>query len=139
MAETSEQRSRTMRAVRSLNTGPEKTVRGLLRNLGFKGYRIHRRDLAGSPDIAFIGLKRAIFVHGCFWHGHSCPRGRRIPRTNTDYWRKKIEHNRQRDNKNLVDLAERGWVSLVVWECEIPDEELSARLKNFLTCGLDDG
>lgn len=119
MAEGSEQRSRIMRAVRSRNTAPELAVRQILRSLGLTGYRLHRKDIPGNPDIAFVGLKKAIFVHGCFWHGHTCPRGHRIPKTNSGYWLNKISRNRHRDSEHRVELETCGWAVMVVWECEL--------------------
>ncbi|MBU2503034.1 very short patch repair endonuclease [bacterium] len=134
MTETPEQRSRIMRAVRSRDTGPELIVRKLLRAIGYSGYRLHRTDLPGRPDIAYIGRKRAVFVHGCFWHGHNCPRGDRLPATNTDYWRAKIERNRRRDNEAAKVLAQCGWRVLVIWECQLSDENvLAAELHQFIS------
>ncbi len=128
------QRSAIMRAVRSRHTAPELKVRALLRPFA-PGYRLHRKDVPGAPDIAYVGARRAIFVHGCFWHGHDCPRGARSPKTNADYWLAKIARNRARDARNLEALAQRGWRGLVVWECELKDEAaLSARLRAFV-CG----
>lgn len=133
MTETPEQRSRIMRAVRSRDTSPELALRRLLRSLGSTGYRLHRKELPGRPDVAFVGRKKAIFIHGCFWHGHSCPRGRRAPATNADYWRKKIERNRQRDSEHLCELKGMGWDVLTVWECELHDlNKLTASLRSFL-------
>lgn len=133
MTETPEQRSRIMRAVRSRDTFPELSLRRLLRSLGRTGYRLHRKDLPGRPDVAFVGRKKAIFIHGCFWHGHDCPHGRRAPATNADYWRKKIERNRQRDSKCLAELAGMGWDVLTVWECELRDlNKLTTSLRSFL-------
>lgn len=122
-----------MRRVKARNTGPERTVRRLLRAEGFAGYRLHRKDLPGNPDVAFIGRRRAIFVHGCFWHGHDCKRGARAPKTNADYWRAKIARNRARDNAALAALEAAGWRALIVWECEMKDEAaLARRLAAFL-------
>ncbi|AOI44476.1 very short patch repair endonuclease [Burkholderia oklahomensis] len=136
MKEAPEQRSRIMRAVRSRDTQPELAVRRLLRSLGFPGYRLHRPDLPGKPDIAFIGRRKAIFIHGCFWHGHNCPRGNRIPVANADYWCRKIERNRQRDSKHLTELYSLGWLVLTIWECQLRDvAAISARLANFMTEG----
>ncbi len=133
MTETPELRSRTMRAVRSRDTAPELAVRRLLRGLGLTGYRLHRNELPGKPDVVFVGRKKAIFIHGCFWHGHDCPRGRRAPATNADYWRNKIERNRQRDSQHLSELASMGWDVLTVWECELRDlNKLTASLRAFL-------
>lgn len=127
-------RSRTMRAVRSRDTSPELVVRKLLRNLGFRGYRLHRKELPGRPDVAFLGIRKAIFIHGCFWHGHDCPRGNRVPATNTYYWVNKIERNRQRDYQQQVDLSGRGWSVLTLWECELGDPDtVAAKLSKFLS------
>jgi|SRR5215204_3808371 len=125
-------RSAIMRAVKGRDTAPERTVRKLLRSFA-PGYRLHRRDVPGQPDIAYIGKKRAVFVHGCFWHGHDCARGARTPKTNADYWSAKIERNRARDARVREALAADGWRTLVVWECELKDEAaLSERLRAFL-------
>ena len=116
----SPQRSATMRAVKSRDTKPELAVRKLLREFA-PGYRLHRADLPGKPDIAYGRRKLAIFVHGCFWHGHDCARGARAPRDNAEYWRAKIAGNRARDAKHLETLAKAGWRALVVYECELKD------------------
>ncbi len=121
-----------MRAVKSRDTTPELTVRALLRRFA-PFYRLHRKDVAGNPDIAYVGEKRAIFVHGCFWHGHDCARGARMPKANADYWRSKIERNRARDAANAGKLQAAGWRSLTVWECELKDlDALERRLREFL-------
>lgn len=134
--ETPEQRSRTMRAVRSKETGAELKVRRALREMGQTGYRLHRPDLPGTPDVVFIGRRRAIFIHGCFWHGHDCKRGSRTPKTNRDYWAKKIARNSQRDQDNIASLEALGWGVLVLWECELKErEKLKARLSDFLGAG----
>ncbi|MCB1540023.1 MAG: DNA mismatch endonuclease Vsr [Rhodoblastus sp.] len=124
-------RSAVMRAVPGRDTSAELKVRSLLRPIA-PGYRLHRKDVPGNPDIAFVGAKKAIFVHGCFWHGHDCRRGARVPKTNADYWQAKIGRNRARDARHLEDLAALGWRALVVWECELADEAaLAARLRAF--------
>ena len=126
--ETQEQRSATMRAVKSRDTGPELAARKLLHALA-PGYRLCRADLPGKPDIAYGRRKLAIFVHGCFWHGHDCARGAREPRTNVDYWRAKIARNRARDAASLTALAALGWRAIVIHECELKDAAaLKARL-----------
>ena len=125
-------RSAVMRAVKSRDTSPEMKVRALLRAIA-PGYRVHRAELPGKPDIAYVGRKRAIFVHGCFWHGHDCARGARDPKANAAYWRAKIDRNRARDGRNLESLQALGWRAMVVWECELKDEAaLRARLAAFL-------
>lgn len=123
-----------MRGVKARDTSPEIAVRRLLRASGRTGYRLHRKDLPGKPDIAFIGRKLAIFVHGCFWHGHSCQRGARIPKTNRDYWPQKIERNQRRDAENIAALQVDGWRTLVIWECEIKNKvTLSEKILHFLS------
>jgi DNA mismatch endonuclease, patch repair protein len=125
-------RSAVMRAVKSRNTSPELSVRALLRPIA-PGYRLHRGDLPGKPDVAYISRKLAIFVHGCFWHGHDCARGARAPKTNSAYWRAKIARNRARDSKTLAAFAAMNWRVLVVHECELKDRAaLSARLAEAL-------
>lgn len=109
-----------MRAVRSCDTGPEMIVRRLIHRLGYR-YRLHRKDLPGKPDLVFPSRWKVIFVHGCWWHGHRCARGNRIPKTNFDYWIGKIERNRTRDVKNGSALRAGGWDVLVLWECELRD------------------
>ncbi len=127
-----DKRSWIMRQVKSKNTSPELRVRSLLHGMGYR-FRLHRRDLPGAPDIVFPGRKKAIFVHGCFWHGHSCPRGSRLPKSNAEYWKKKIARNKERDQRHIEDLFDLGWETLVVWECEVKDtDSLRERLKRFL-------
>lgn len=111
-----------MARVRSRDTAPELLVRRILTELGYR-YRLHRKDLPGKPDIAFIGRRKAIFVHGCFWHGHDCKRGARVPKTNTSYWVTKINRNRARDADSLERLFETGWSTLTMHECELKDRD----------------
>lgn len=125
-------RSANMRAIRAKDTKPELAVRQALRQAGFTGYRLHRRDLPGKPDIAFIGRKKAILVHGCFWHGHDCSKGLRRPQARQEYWLPKISGNQRRDERHHASLISRGWSVLVVWECEISDPALPRRLASFV-------
>ena len=129
---TSPERSATMRAVKSRDTGPELAVRKICRAFA-PGYRLHRADLPGKPDIVYGPRKLAIFVHGCFWHGHDCARGARAPKANAEYWRDKIAGNRARDARSLKALRALGWRTLVVYECALkrPDA-LRARLRRAL-------
>lgn len=125
-------RSRTMRAVKSQDTGPELHVRRLLHSMGYR-YRLHRTDLPGKPDLAFGPRRKVIFVHGCFWHGHECKRGARVPSTNTSYWVDKIARNVARHERQIMELVDGGWTALTVWECELRNEEaLVTRLCRFL-------
>jgi len=121
-----------MRAVKSRDTRPEMKVRQLVHRLGFR-YRLHRKDLPGRPDLVFIRQRRVILVHGCFWHGHHCPRGDRVPKTNAEYWRAKIGRNRERDAAVVEALKQQGWATLIVWECELKDSSrLAERVSAFL-------
>jgi len=125
-------RSRTMRAVKSVNTSSELTVRKLLCSSGYR-YRLHRRDLPGVPDIVFPSRRKCVFVHGCFWHQHHCSRGNRQPKSNSSYWSAKLLRNQERDIAHLGELARAGWNTLVVWECELKDERAILRkLRRFL-------
>lgn len=125
-------RSAIMRAIKGKNTAPELLVRKLLRSFA-PGYRLHRRDVPGRPDIAYVGRKRAVFVHGCFWHGHDCARGGRVPKTNTEFWAAKIARNRARDAAVLKQLKKGGWRALVVWECELGRlDKVERRLRRFV-------
>lgn len=126
-------RSAIMRAVKSRDTGPERIVRAAVRALGYgRNYRIGGA-LAGKPDLVFSRKRQAIFVHGCFWHGHDCKRGARAPKDNAAYWAAKIGANRARDKAVLKALKAEGWKTLVVWECETrEDAKLSAKLARFL-------
>ena len=132
MSAVSERRSATMRAVKSRDTRPEMRVRRLLHRMGYR-YRLQRKDLPGKPDIVFGPRRRVIFVHGCFWHGHDCKRGARVPATNTAYWQAKIARNVDRHARQLDALITKGWAALTLWECELKDQDvLMDRLKKFL-------
>lgn len=121
-----------MRRVQSRDTTPELKLRRLLTSMGYR-YRLHRRDLPGSPDVVFVGRRLAVFMHGCFWHGHACARGARVPATNTVYWQTKIGRNALRDVQVQERLSALDWRSLVVWECELKDlAALRSRLSSML-------
>lgn len=119
-------RSWIMSRVREKNTSAELKVRSLTHRLGYR-FRLNRKDLPGKPDLVFPSRQKLIFVNGCFWHGHDCARGSRIPKTNSEYWIGKIQKNIARDRNNQNILSSLGWDVLVVWECEIKDIELLAR------------
>jgi DNA mismatch endonuclease (patch repair protein) len=104
-----------MAAVRGKNTKPELAVRSALFARGYR-YRLHRRDLPGSPDIVLPRYRVAVFVHGCFWHGHDCPRGRR-PTSNVEFWCAKLDGNLARDRANRAALEAAGWAVAVIWQC----------------------
>lgn len=126
-----EQRSRVMSRVRSFNTRPELLVRSLLHRMGFR-FRLHRRDLPGSPDLCLPKYRAAIFVHGCFWHCHSCSHGSKRPASNQQYWSQKLQGNVRRDAAAISALRVRGWKSLVIWECELKSPKLADRVRKFL-------
>jgi DNA mismatch endonuclease (patch repair protein) len=126
------QRSAVMRRVKGKDTTPEMTVRRALTRLGAR-YRLHRKDLPGSPDVVMPGRRLAVFVHGCFWHGHDCARGARTPKQNRDYWVAKVGRNRVRDARSREALEAAGWRVETIWECEIKDAAaLEGRLKDLL-------
>ncbi len=128
-----EKRSAVMRRVKGKDTAPELTVRRALTALGAR-YRLNRKDLPGSPDIVMPGRRLAIFVHGCFWHGHDCPRGSRVPKANREYWTAKVARNVARDARTSAALSEQGWRVETIWECELKDRPaLTARLGGLLT------
>lgn len=122
-----EKRSAVMRAVKSKDTTPELKVRRAAHALGLR-FRLGRSDLPGKPDLVFVGRRTALFVHGCFWHGHDCPRGARMPGTNRPYWEAKIGRNIARDRATLKALKQLGWTPAVIWECETRDPAALARL-----------
>ncbi len=128
---TRQQRSAAMAAVRGKDTKPELVVRRLLHALGFR-YRLHVKDLPGRPDIVFRKRRCVIFVNGCFWHAHDCPRGS-APSSNVEFWRVKIGRNRERDRRVQEELRKSGWLVLTVWECETKAQEsLAGKLSRFL-------
>ncbi|EAQ26796.1 XorII very-short-patch-repair endonuclease [Roseovarius sp. 217] len=123
-----------MSRVRGRDTKPEMLVRRLTHGMGYR-YRLHRRGLPGSPDLVFPSRMKVIFVHGCFWHQHLDPGCKlaRLPKSKLDFWGPKLETNRERDERNLVLLAELGWDVLVIWECQTKNrEELQTRIGEFL-------
>lgn len=125
-------RSEIMRKVRSKDTKPEIIVRSLVHKMGYR-FRLHRKDLPGTPDLVFPSRKKVIFVNGCFWHGHDCKRGARVPKENREYWTRKIANNVNRDSKNAEELGLLGWRSFVIWECEVKDESaLAQKIAEFL-------
>lgn len=127
-----EARSQNMARITGKDTRPEMTVRKLLHAMGYR-YHLHVKDLPGRPDIAFPGRKKAVLVHGCFWHRHPGCRYAYAPKSRVDFWNGKFAQNVERDSRNLKALADRGWESLVVWECEVKNlHALSDRLSGFL-------
>ncbi|HEX9703048.1 MAG TPA: very short patch repair endonuclease, partial [Rhodospirillales bacterium] len=123
-------RSVLMARIRGVNTSPEIQVRKLLHSLGYR-YRLHAKSLPGTPDIAFTGRKKAIFVHGCFWHRHPGCKKATTPKTRTKFWREKFAANKKRDRRKLAELSELGWDYLVIWECETNSISVIRRKLNF--------
>jgi DNA mismatch endonuclease (patch repair protein) len=113
-----ERRSHIMRQVRSKDTSPEIRVRRAIHREGFR-YRLHSSALPGKPDLVFAKYGLVVFVNGCFWHGHDCARGARVPASNTRYWVDKIARNRRRDETNCARLKSMGWRVVVIWECSL--------------------
>lgn len=130
---TKRQRSYNMSRIRGKNTKPERVVRSVIHELGYR-FRLHAGHLPGKPDIVFPSRKKVIFVHGCFWHMHRCRYGRVVPQTNPEFWRAKRLANKARDRKNMRNLKSLGWAVLIVWECQIRDRNsLKNRIRNFLS------
>ena len=127
----SEQRSRNMSAIKSKNTKPEIKVRKILHSMGYR-FRLHRKDLPGSPDIVLPKYKTIIFVHGCFWHRHENCKYASTPKTRQEFWEAKFRENINRDKLNQENLSSKGWKIIIVWECEIKDKdfELNKFFKN---------
>jgi DNA mismatch endonuclease (patch repair protein) len=126
------QRSRLMSKIKGKNTLPELTLRQLIHAAGLR-YRVHVKGLPGKPDIVFASRKKAIFVHGCFWHRHVDCKLAAVPQTNPDFWQTKFRQNVQRDRRNLDQLRNAGWGVLTVWECEMEQPaQVLRRVMRFL-------
>jgi DNA mismatch endonuclease (patch repair protein) len=124
-----------MAGIRTKNTTPELKVRTVAHRLGYR-FRLHRKDLPGSPDLVFPRLKAAVFVHGCFWHRHKGCGKSSIPGTRTEFWTEKLTRNVARDAAATERLRRAGWRVLVIWECETKDAlEIAGKLKPFLKKG----
>ena len=121
-----------MSRIRSKDTTPEMIVRRFVFGLGYR-YRLHYKKLPGKPDLAFPGKKKVIFVHGCYWHGHeNCPKGK-LAKSNVEFWRAKIDRNRDRDNCNSNEIQAEGWRILTVWQCELKNlDQLKSKVVDFL-------
>ncbi|MFB9404925.1 very short patch repair endonuclease [Pseudarthrobacter polychromogenes] len=127
-----EQRSAHMAKIRSKDTKPEIILRRLLHREGLR-YRLHDRRLPGKPDLVFAGRRKVVFVNGCFWHGHDCPVGSRLPKSNREFWLDKRRRNHERDALQRTQLVQQGWSYLDVWECEIlAGGDLVRHVKIFL-------
>ena len=129
---SSKDRSLCMSKIKGRNTKPEIKVRKILYKLGYR-YRLHRKDIPGNPDIAFISRKKVIFIHGCFWHRHAGCKYAYTPKSNVEHWNKKFKENVDRDNKVLEELNDKGWNYLIIWECQLKNNEnIPEMLKTFL-------
>lgn len=126
---TSKNRSRIMRAVGQKNTAPELRVRKVAHRMGLR-FRLHRRDLPGSPDLVFPKYQLCLFVHGCYWHRHQNCKKTTTPKTNTLFWTQKFDQNTRRDKRKIDELEKMGWRTAVIWECETEDMEY---VESFLT------
>jgi DNA mismatch endonuclease (patch repair protein) len=121
-----------MARIRKTNTKPELAVRRIVHAMGFR-YRLHVRNLPGNPDIVLPRHRKVIFVHGCFWHRHDCPDGRKLPNSKPEYWGPKLERNRCRDEANVAQLGAMGWSLLTIWECDIRHlDALHRKIDDFL-------
>jgi DNA mismatch endonuclease, patch repair protein len=129
------QRSERMSRVRAKNTGPEMRVRRLVHGMGYR-YRLHARQLPGCPDLIFRRFKAVIFVHGCFWHRHDGCKFARVPKSKQEFWLRKFEENRARDQRTMSELRRLGWRIFIVWECSLGDlSRVGEQIKMFLEDG----
>jgi len=129
---TRAKRSEIMRAVRPKDTRPELAVRRIVSRLGYR-YRLHQASLPGKPDLAFPSRRKAIFVHGCFWHGHARCSKARLPKSRIDFWADKLRRNKERDKRIARELKRKGWTVLVVWQCQLArPETVERRIERFL-------
>lgn len=134
MMARNEARSRNMAAIGSKNTKPELLVRSLVHRMGYR-FRLHGKQLPGTPDLVFKSRRKVVFVHGCFWHQHnrkSCSDSH-LPKSNTGYWHEKLKRNMERDKSHKLSLRKLGWKSLVIWDCETADEK---KLRYRIWCFL---
>jgi DNA mismatch endonuclease (patch repair protein) len=126
-----EKRSEIMRQVRTTGSRQEHMVRRMVWGLGYR-YRLNYRDLPGSPDLAFPARRKVIFVHGCFWHGHDCSKGR-LPKSNVAFWAQKVSRNQARDKAVIDSLIADGWKVLIIWQCALKNlPEVEQAIKAFL-------
>lgn len=126
-----EQRRLNMSRIRGKDTKPEMVIRRLVHSMGYR-YRLHRRDLPGTPDLVFNSAKKIINVHGCYWHSHSCRFGSVTPVTNAEFWEKKRSETLARDIRNDELLTKNGWTVMTIWECEVKYPEIKSRIRRFL-------
>jgi DNA mismatch endonuclease Vsr len=137
---TTDKRSNIMRSVKNKNTLPELIIQSLLRDIGVE-YEREKELLNCRPDIIIPDIRKVIFIHGCFWHGHSCKRGK-LPETNKLFWENKITKNKERDLRNYTELSNAGWEYLVIWGCEIKKKNLDfliEKINSFISKGIHYG
>jgi len=134
---SSEKRSDVMRHIHSKNTAPELKIRKALHCLGFR-YRLHVKDMPGCPDMVLPKYKAAIQIRGCFWHLHGCQRSN-IPKSNKQYWEKKLGRNKDRDRQNDLILSRAGWHLIIVWECEVRSGEALKQTINRILQEIEPG
>lgn len=129
---TPAERSARMALVRAKDTKPELLARRLVHGMGYR-YRLHRRDLPGTPDLVFPGRSKVICIHGCFWHRHADCALARLPKSRSDFWLPKLTANAERDARNVHALRRLGWSVLTIWECQLGDTaKLANRIRRFL-------
>ncbi len=128
---TKERRSWNMSRIRAKNTKPEVSVRSMLHRMGYR-FRIHPKELPGKPDIILPKYRTAIFVHGCFWHGHGNCKEFSPPKTRTEWWLNKINGNKKKDIDNVTRLEKLGWKVIVVWECELTPDKIGDSIKSIV-------
>jgi len=129
---TKEQRSYCMSRIRKTDTTPEIIVRRIVHGVGYR-FRLYRRDLPGCPDIVLPKHKKAIFIHGCWWHRHNCRLGRRRPKSRRQYWIPKLQANKERYKRDRLALQRQGWKVLTIWECQTKKpEKIIDRITDFL-------
>lgn len=124
-------RSWNMGRIKATDTSPEVTVRKMLFDAGYR-YTVHGRSLPGNPDIVFSRRRKVVFVNGCFWHRHTCRRGTSIPKTRRSFWERKFSRTIEVDRENIRSLKEAGWDVLIIWECEIRNEDMKRSLFEYL-------
>lgn len=120
-----------MSRIRAKNTKPEVFVRSMLHRMGYR-FRIHLKGLPGKPDIVLPKYHTAIFVHGCFWHGHEGCKDFAPPKTRTEWWLNKINGNKKRDTENITQLGKQGWQVIIIWECELKPDKRENTIKSFV-------
>jgi DNA mismatch endonuclease, patch repair protein len=116
---TPPQRFRCMSSIRSRDTGPELLLHHLIRSAGYRRFDVNDPTLPGTPDVVFPRRRKVIFVHGCFWHRHTCKAGRSAPSTRRLFWARKLRANKERDRRCISELRRGGWEVLVVWQCQL--------------------